>query len=290
MSDFQRFLAASGGSNVRALLEAGLADAPRPDALPRVAAALGLASAVVVAAPAAASGGAVGAALAAAKAPLGGATTVLALSKWLLAGVVSGVLVTSTAAVVERTRARVDGGGVSPPSRGPARSPQQARSGGRAPALARSPWVSAPAADATASFPALSTDADTTLAPAAPTGHGLVPASRAAAGAPGGSVSDSVGAEAARVDAARRALAAGDLGRALSELDAYQRIRTVGVLDREALLLRIQVLVQRGERERAVGLARNYLAAHPRDAHATRLWALVANGGTVWPSLEGIDR
>ncbi|HTQ08231.1 MAG TPA: hypothetical protein VMI54_30465, partial [Polyangiaceae bacterium] len=246
MSEFERFLASGAEPHARALLRAGLADAPSAEAMPRVAAALGLATAMVGVVPvAAAAGGAVavnGAAsggAVAAKLPLASATSALALSKWLIAGAVSGAVVASTAAVVERVHAPAVNAAAASGSASPAAAtrPEVAR---RAP-LALNPSPDVPGASATVA----ATEPPISREPGVPdkrvAGAPSTPGSRTSA-----SDSDTLGAEAARIDAARRALSSGDLERALAELDEYQRLRAVGVLDREALLLRIQVLVRRG--------------------------------------------
>jgi hypothetical protein len=81
--------------------------------------------------------------------------------------------------------------------------------------------------------------------------------------------------EIGQIDRARAALARGSPEAALAELDAYERRRKTLVLDREAMVLRIDALLGKGEREAAAALARAYVAAHPNDPHARRLRALV---------------
>jgi hypothetical protein len=83
-------------------------------------------------------------------------------------------------------------------------------------------------------------------------------------------------AELVELDAARRALARGDTASALQALDAYAASRKTGVLDREAMILRIDALVIRGDKPRAVQLAERYIARFPGDAHVNRLKQLVA--------------
>jgi hypothetical protein len=244
MSELTRLLESSESEDTRAILRAGLADAPPPETLPRIAAALGVSAAALgVAVPVGAALN--GTAAAGAVAAGGGATamtgaSVAVLSKWLVTGVVGGMLASGTAFVVERAR---DSG---------ATAQSAVTSAARAPERPR---------------------------PARPVSS-----------ARGPSAADSLGAEAARIDAARRALARGELAQASRELDRYQEERALGVLDREALLLRIQLLVRRGEHARAVLLAQSYLTAHPNDAHTARLRALIEQRGKTWPGPEGIDR
>jgi hypothetical protein len=78
-------------------------------------------------------------------------------------------------------------------------------------------------------------------------------------------------AEIAWIDSARRALASGDVNRSLSELDAFERTRLLGVLDREAGLLRIDALRKKGDIAGARRVAQRYLETFPTDAHAPRL-------------------
>jgi hypothetical protein len=79
----------------------------------------------------------------------------------------------------------------------------------------------------------------------------------------------------ARIDSARSALAANDATRALGELDAYERSPRAGVLDREALLLRIDALARQGATDEMRVLALQYLQRFPDDAHAPRVRQLL---------------
>ena len=272
MTRFERLLASPSSPAVKSLLAAGLRDAPGPESLSRAALALGLgAGAVAVAVPAVAANGAVvgSAVIAAGKAPLASSLSLAVLSKWLVAGAVGGVLVSGTAAVVERARTREQLAHTVLSDVGSAPRPGPAKQAARvAPPL--NPLPEAPA------LPAVELPAAVSVSEPA-----------AASASPGRS--SALGAEAARIDAARRALGRGDLTEAQAELDAYQRERSLGVLDREALLLRIQVLVRAGARESAVTLARSYMARHPNDANTARLEALIASNGSLWPA-AGIEQ
>ena len=88
--------------------------------------------------------------------------------------------------------------------------------------------------------------------------------------------SGKLGNEVAIIDRVRRALAAGNTSLALSELDGFARTSTTGVFDREARVLRIQVLREAGDAVGARQLAEQYLLDFPDDAHAVRLRALDA--------------
>lgn len=91
--------------------------------------------------------------------------------------------------------------------------------------------------------------------------------------------------EVAQIDAARRALVSSDPEAALSELAAYEQSRRLGVLDREALLLRIDALLQQQKFSEARGLAYQYLERFSGDAHAPRLRELLRSS-TARRSLE----
>jgi hypothetical protein len=77
------------------------------------------------------------------------------------------------------------------------------------------------------------------------------------------------------IDQARKALGENDPARAAALLDKYNASTRIGVLDREALLLRIEAAVQRGAFEHARTLANRFRNTYPRDAHLARLDALL---------------
>jgi hypothetical protein len=83
-----------------------------------------------------------------------------------------------------------------------------------------------------------------------------------------------LGREAALIEAARHALSAGNPSLALQSLAEYRSLPVTGTLEREARVLRIEALVQRGELSEARSLAAAYLREFPRDAHHARLRAL----------------
>jgi hypothetical protein len=89
-----------------------------------------------------------------------------------------------------------------------------------------------------------------------------------------------LGREVQAIDRARRARAAGDRMRALTELDAFEQLTRTGALDREAQVLRIETLYEMGQQSRARELASKYLGAFPNDAHTARLRALIEQGET----------
>lgn len=81
------------------------------------------------------------------------------------------------------------------------------------------------------------------------------------------------------IDRARRALAANDTPGASALLDEYAALAGVGVLEREALLLRIELAVRRGAFAKARDLAARFRNQYPRDAHLSRLDALLERTG-----------
>lgn len=78
------------------------------------------------------------------------------------------------------------------------------------------------------------------------------------------------------LDQARSALAAGDATRAGRLLDAYEQSRHGPTLTREAALLRVRLLLARGQRRDAARLARRIIAEHPESAHAHSLRTLAS--------------
>jgi hypothetical protein len=79
-----------------------------------------------------------------------------------------------------------------------------------------------------------------------------------------------LGAELARVDRARAALARGDALQALHELDGYERAFPARQLGLEASMLRMEAHLRRGDLIRARELARRILAAPVPPLHARR--------------------
>jgi outer membrane protein assembly factor BamD (BamD/ComL family) len=78
------------------------------------------------------------------------------------------------------------------------------------------------------------------------------------------------------LDQARAALTAGDTNRASQLLDAYAANRPSSTLSQEAALLRVRVLLNRGQRPAAAALARRIIALHPESAHVESLRRLAS--------------
>jgi outer membrane protein assembly factor BamD (BamD/ComL family) len=81
--------------------------------------------------------------------------------------------------------------------------------------------------------------------------------------------------ELAWLDQARRRLAAGDAGGALTRISAYQSVFPRGHFQPEALALRAEALAARGERALAQLAAARFLATAPSHPLAARMRALV---------------
>jgi outer membrane protein assembly factor BamD (BamD/ComL family) len=91
---------------------------------------------------------------------------------------------------------------------------------------------------------------------------------------PFGAASD-ISVEVGLLDDARRALAKGDTGRALSALDAHAERFGHGVLAEEAEVLRIQTLLKAGKGGQAQQRAQDYLSDHPESPHAGRVRSML---------------
>jgi TolA-binding protein len=77
--------------------------------------------------------------------------------------------------------------------------------------------------------------------------------------------------EVARLDNTRRMLAAGHPDLALSMLDAYRVHHPQGTLAPEALRLRVETWLAKGDLKRARELAHEFLRAYPQSPHAATL-------------------
>jgi hypothetical protein len=180
--------------------------------------------------------------------------TVLGIGKWLAIGALAGAAVSGAGVAIDRF-VSAPWSPVAPPARATVDTPSAATNAPRPrEPISRpvAPVPERPEAPNRAAPPALEPP------PATPSAD-----------------SGALAAEVERIDRARRALEAGDARRALAEIAAYQRERELGVLDREATLLAIRAHQALGDSGRARDLAQRYLTAHPNDAHAPRLRALV---------------
>ena len=307
MTDITRLLDSASDQSVRDVLGAGLDDAPSPEALDKVAGTLGMSAAALstsssaLALPSSASvnPGSIGVAsfgasakvgvLAGAATPAGVAGTQSGLAgagigvgAWLKTLMVSfisaGAL--STGAIVVHERLDQNEGA-------PHRAPTASLERGDMPVSSTSrAAVSRPVAAPSVSERAAEN------APAAPPLRAAEPEGTGAEGSPPRPPNPRVGQrsaqtisnseregslalDVARIDSARSALEANDAKRALRELDAYERSPRAGVLDREALLLRIDALARQGAMAEMRALARQYLQRFPEDAHVPRVRQLL---------------
>ncbi|HEU5074689.1 MAG TPA: hypothetical protein VFU02_10955 [Polyangiaceae bacterium] len=322
-----RLLDSSTNDAVRSLLGAGLHDAPDANALPKVAAALGLTTVAVSASSlvaaqlggqAATTATAKAAAAATAKAtalvgsaPAGasavgflGGNTALALGKTLLVSLLSaGTLSAGAVVVYESTNPtgasaarveRTDGASsrseqhatrVRPKPVAAVEAAGAERSSAEAPALSEAhaaPKLASTKYGGSAARlegGAAIVPSRAPLAVRAETAHGAV--------APGANTEPQrtgvLAREVRQIDSARQALESRNADGALAALDTYERSKVVGVLDREALLLKIEALIQKQDLGGAKALARHYVERYPTDTHAPRLRALL---GTIAPSVQ----
>jgi hypothetical protein len=79
------------------------------------------------------------------------------------------------------------------------------------------------------------------------------------------------------LEAARSALAGGDVTAAFAALDRYDRTFRGGALRTEAAILRVEALLARGDIAAARDLARELLERDPSGPHARRLRTLLQN-------------
>jgi outer membrane protein assembly factor BamD (BamD/ComL family) len=89
--------------------------------------------------------------------------------------------------------------------------------------------------------------------------------------APGERQSQGLGEQVGAIERAQSALLAGDAAEALRRVDDYEARFPTGILAQEATTVRIEALLQKGERGAATVIARKFLASHPTSAHATRI-------------------
>ena len=92
--------------------------------------------------------------------------------------------------------------------------------------------------------------------------------------AAGANMSSSLAAEIALLDAARRARDAGEFDHALALLDRYHREHPHGELRRESEVLKVETLVERGDRDEATRLGQQFLDAFPDDPHVAHVRTL----------------
>ncbi|HMI86452.1 MAG TPA: hypothetical protein VK550_20305 [Polyangiaceae bacterium] len=109
--------------------------------------------------------------------------------------------------------------------------------------------------------------------PSMPDETSLAPDEAASAGT---SSSATLTGEVARLDRVRAALREGSPARAMRELDSYAAEFANGTLGQEAAVLRIELLVELGDAERARALANAFAAAHPKSGYMNKIQELLA--------------
>jgi hypothetical protein len=249
MKDMTPLFETSHSERTRALLRAGRADRPPAGFSERLLVGLGVGVAVSGVSMTAAAGTVSAAASGAASTGSGAAGLALATAKWVAVGVLGGGILAGGADLALSPKR------VAPVSSSAVQQRQEPKS--------PSATTLAPPASGSAQPPS-APDAELEASEARAVTSGV------AESAERGRLAREVQA----IDRARRALAAGNAGRALLELDALERGAMSGVLDREAWILRIEALHMSGQKGRARQLAVRYRETFPNDAHAARLRAV----------------
>jgi hypothetical protein len=88
---------------------------------------------------------------------------------------------------------------------------------------------------------------------------------------------DSLALELAVIEEARNALGRRDYATALRQLDEYNRRFSKRHLNSEAMVLRIETLAAKGDRDAAVRLGKSFLAGQPNGPYARRVRSLVGD-------------
>lgn len=187
---------------------------------------------------------------------------IVAVLKWLTAGVVAGTIVSAAATNVLDLGAReapTPAPLVAPQPAAPAAEIQPAKAG-----VARVPPPATAAATPAPNPPTPSSKHPSVRAPA-----NEQPALPLAVSAPVGS--DTLEQELAVLANVRRSLGMGDGPGALRTLAHYQASFPNGRLSQEALVLRIEAQAAVGNLDAARALARSFLANNPRSPHARRV-------------------
>ena len=104
---------------------------------------------------------------------------------------------------------------------------------------------------------------------------------------PVASSKSTLSAEVAALDRARKALAGGNSGGAMTELDRYRRDFPKGLLGAEATVLRVRALLAQGQRAQAESLGRRVIARNPKGFYAKQIRALI---GEEPPRSDGEPR
>ena len=238
MSDPTRLFDGAGTEDERRLIGFVRVDTPPSGSLARTLSALGVAGGVLAPAAAHATLLAGAAAGTGAVAGSGAGVTLVAITKWLAIGLVGGTLTAGAVHIAGKTNA---------PSPRPA------------PGLA----VSATPASRAPTTPSTN-QAELTSPPASanPTTRESNPPS---------DTGDNLREELMLLERARRSLAAGRSDDAREALRRHREAFPTGALGEEADVLRIEVLIARGEHGLAEQAGRDFLDTHPASPHAPRV-------------------
>lgn len=95
------------------------------------------------------------------------------------------------------------------------------------------------------------------------------------------STADTLSEELAVLDRARRALARGEPGAALAQLDDHARRFPKRHLSSEATVLRIEALVKSGDTAQAARLGKDFLARQPNSPYEKRVSSLIGDARTT---------
>lgn len=285
MTELRPLLESSDDELELALLGAVRADRPSPEGLRNTALALGLgagaAQSLAAALPLTSSATTAATSAASGTAGTGGGAAIFAVTagtvgKSLLGGALISFLALTTieATLDGSTNRAAPPTKASPPAYVPSQSPPGALPSKMEPVLVEPP-VTAPAAPAPGSRrvaqhgPNVATATDSGPPNHAPAKAVFEPVAQPTSAAT--PTAASLAAETRLLDQARGALAAGDPERASRALDTYSSNRPSAILAQEAALLRVRLLLARGQRPAAAELARRIIAQYPESAHADSL-------------------
>jgi len=247
MNEPRRLLDEGGSDLELSILRAGRADTPSPTSRRKALVALGLAGSATVTT-----------ATSTATAAWVKSAGTVALLKWIGVGVIGGLVTIGVVAVR------------SPSSAAPPLPHGRAASGPgpRPPAELLAAPIPDPVSTGAPVPPAPApSGADAVVSPPTAASSPADPRPRASARPPATTLTEEI----AALDAASEALGAGDASRALRALDDHDRRFAGGMLGPEAVVLRIDALVLRGDRASAARLGEAFLAAHPRSPHASHI-------------------
>jgi hypothetical protein len=155
--------------------------------------------------------------------------------------------------------------------------------GGGATLLSRSPRSAA--SEATPSEPAVAHAADVPAPTAVEAQAAISPAVEPMAAPPAASAAvfekhregaDDLGPQLALIDGARASLAQGNARDALARLKEYDARYPGGSLGPEATALRVDALLQTGERAKGQALGEKFVAQHPNGPYTARIRSLLA--------------